>query len=240
MDNMFKTNSICVITASLFTAGFVALTATPALAECVSLSNGQTDCGRYPTHAMKSKPTTVKKAQYKVIVPTRPNAPKAIVQKKQTPARARTIKKPNNGPVFGLPGGTGTPDLVVLPASAGSSGMPNNGYCGSWNGGNQSIRWIIRNNGTALAPASVVSVGFDVPLGLPWNDTYPAQQSLNVPPLAPGQQFLMSHPIAPASWTPTGHPSVRFGFFADYHATINEISEANNHVEDAFCLGPAT
>ncbi|MEH6633351.1 MAG: hypothetical protein V7776_21255 [Halopseudomonas aestusnigri] len=240
MSNMLKTTSLCTMTATLFTAGYFALSAAPAMAGCVPLGNGQTYCGRYPPPAATNKPTLIKKTQYKVAVPTRPNAPKTIVQKRQSRVLTRTFKKPSTGPVFGLPEGMGTPDLVVLPASGGSNGMPNNGYCGSWDGGNQSIRWIIRNNGTALAPASVVSVGFDVPLGLPWNNTYPAQQSLNVPALAPGQQFLMSHPIAAVSWTPTGHPSVSFGFFADYLANINEISEANNHVEHAFCLGPAT
>ncbi|WP_421783521.1 hypothetical protein [Kiloniella litopenaei] len=248
MSNISKIKSLCAITSGLFAVNYLAITTTPAMAECATQVTGQTsaqnNCSRNASSTATSQLTATAKSlsgtrtQYKVVVPPRPTAPRTIVQNRKNVAPIRPINKRSTGPVYGLP--NGTPDLVVLPASGGTNGMPNTGYCGSWNGGNQSIRWIIRNVGTGMAPASVVSVGFDVPLGQPWNDTYPTQQSLNVPPLAPGQQFMMSHPIDPVSWSPTAHPLVSFGFFADYHANIDEISEANNHVEYARCLGPAT
>ncbi|WP_417454429.1 CARDB domain-containing protein [Kiloniella sp.] len=248
MSNIPKLKTLCAITSGLVAVNYITLSTTPVMAECATQASGQTsaqkNCNRNASAATTSprtataKSLSAKRTQYKVIVPPRPTAPRTIVQKRKNVAPTRSLNKRSNGPVYGLP--NGTPDLVVLPASAGTNGMPNSGYCGSWNGGNQSIRWLIRNVGTGMAPASVVSVGFDVPLGQPWNDTYPTQQSLNVPPLAPGQQFAMSHPIDPVSWSPTAHPIVSFGFFADYHATIDEVSEANNHVEYARCLGPAT
>ncbi|MCZ4280284.1 hypothetical protein O4H49_05820 [Kiloniella laminariae] len=234
---------------SLITASFIALTSGPALAGCVPLGNGQTYCGRFPPPQAKLEPMTATKLQNRV-QPSENLDQK--VQTRTTPTRTlrpqaqslsnRSTRPTVSGPViFGAPGGPGIPDLVVLPAYGGSSGMPNTGYCGSWNGGNQSVRWIVRNNGTAQAASSAVSLGFAVPLGQPWSEKYPTNQVLNVPSLAPGQQIQMSFAIPAVSWSPTAHPSVTFGFAADYHQdNLEQGGEGNNLVSNAFCLGPAS
>ncbi|WP_020593466.1 hypothetical protein [Kiloniella laminariae] len=249
MTNFNSHRLLAGLGTSLITAGLITLTSGSAMAECVPLGNGQTYCGRFPPPQAKLQVKTTTQVQNRIqpvenlkqTAPTR-TTPTRILRPQAQSLSNRSSRPTAPGPViFGAPGGTGTPDLVVLPAYGGSSGMPNTGYCGSWNGGNQSVRWIVRNTGTAQAASSVVSLGFAVPLGQPWSDKYPTNQVINVPALAPGQQIQMAYAIPAISWTPTAHPSVTFGFAADYHQdNLEQGGEGNNLVSNAFCLGPAS
>lgn len=122
------------------------------------------------------------------------------------------------------------PDLVILPAAGGNSGQPNSGYCGPWNGGDQSVRFYVRNIGNTQASASHVQVNF----GGPYHDM------LQVPALAPNQQVLMTRDIPIGAWGSTQiHSSANFLIAADHLDAMNEVSEANNYGQSK-CVGPAT
>ena len=122
------------------------------------------------------------------------------------------------------------PDLIVTPRYGGNSGQPNTGYCGAWNGGNQSVVFYVRTTGTAMAPASQVYVGF----------TTGGFTQINVPALAPGGQVQRSYAIPAAAWGPSQyHGSASFLIAADHNDAMVEISEANNYGQSS-CVGPAS
>lgn len=128
--------------------------------------------------------------------------------------------------------GTSTvkPDLIIVPWHNGNSGLPNSGYCGPWNGGNQKVYFYVRNVGTVAAPASDVYVGF----------TEGGTSEIAVPALASGQQVLRSKTIPLAAWGGSQyHGSVNFLIAADHNDDMSEISETNNYGQST-CIGPAS
>jgi len=126
-------------------------------------------------------------------------------------------------------GTIGKPDLIILPRYAGNSNMPNTGYCGAWNGGNQSVRFYVKNIGNAVAPQSYVQVNFG-------GSNYGL---VAVPSLAPNKQIARSRAIPASAWSPGGHSSVQFLIAADHNDAMNEISVTNNYGQGT-CQGPAT
>lgn len=145
-------------------------------------------------------------------------------------AKVQTLKRSKSA--TGVLAGTGTirPDLIITPRYGGNSGLPNSGYCGSWNGGNQKVMFYVRNTGTANAPASHVYVGF----------TEGGFTTLPVPALAPGGQVLRSYDIPLAAWGPSQyHSSANFLIAADHNDAMVETSETNNYGQSS-CIGPAS
>jgi len=127
-------------------------------------------------------------------------------------------------------GGGGAADLAIFPANGGSNGQPNSGYCGPWNGGNQSVRFYVRNVGNANATASHVQVNF----GGPYHGL------VQVPALGPNQQILITEAIPIAAWGASQyHSSVDFLIAADHLDAMNEPNEGNNFGQ-SLCMGPAT
>jgi len=125
--------------------------------------------------------------------------------------------------------GVGSPDLVVLPRYAGNTFLPNTGFCGPWNGGNQSVRFYVRNVGSEAAPASVAYVGFGGSL----------TATVNVPALAPGQQSSRSVAVPIAAWGSSQlHGSVNFLIAADHNDNVPESNVSNNYAQSS-CIGPA-
>jgi hypothetical protein len=144
-----------------------------------------------------------------------------------TPARAGATPKHELG--VGVLKGTGTPDLIILPRYAGNNDMPSTGYCGPWNGGNQSVRFYVRNVGSAQAPASDVYVFFGGNL----------IEMVAVPALGPGQQSSRSVAIPLAAWGPSQiHGSANFLIAADHNDEVPEDDVTNNYGQGS-CLGPA-
>lgn len=125
--------------------------------------------------------------------------------------------------------GTGQPDLVVVPWKNGSNGQPNTGFCGPWNGGNQTVKFYIRNAGSGAAGPSMAYVGFQT-------NTY----LINVPALNPGQQALVTRAIPAQAWGPSQyHSSVAFQIAADHLDQTTESPVTNNY-GNGHCVGPAT
>jgi len=145
----------------------------------------------------------------------------------ETPARADTGALPL---AKGVLKGTGTPDLIIKPRYAGHSGLPETGFCGPWNGGNQKVYFYVTNTGSEAAPASKAFVSFGGDLS----------KMVGVPGLAPGQSTLRSATIPDAAWGPGGqiHGVVDILIAADHHDEVPEANVTNNYGEGS-CIGPA-
>lgn len=142
----------------------------------------------------------------------------------------RVEKQAVGGLTLGRTNGTGAADLMIVPASGGSNGQPNTGYCGAWNGGDQSVRFYVRNVGSANASASHVQINFGGP--------YHGMRQ--VPALAPNQQVLITEAIPLGAWGHSQyHGSVNFLIAADHLDAMNEPNEGNNFGQSQ-CVGPAT
>jgi hypothetical protein len=145
----------------------------------------------------------------------------------ETPSRTSATPKRELG-IGGLKG-AGAPDLIIVPRYAGHSGMPTTGFCGPWNGGDQSVRFYVRNVGAAQAPASDVYVGFGGSL----------TETVAVPALGPGQQTARSVEIPLAAWGPSQmHGVASFLIAADHNDEVPEDDVTNNYGEGS-CVGPA-
>jgi hypothetical protein len=145
----------------------------------------------------------------------------------ETPSRASGTTKHQLGK--GVLKGAGSPDLVIVPRYAGQSGMPTTGFCGPWNGGHQSIRFYVRNVGSAQAPASDVYVSFGGSL----------TDIVAVPVLGPGQQSARSVEIPLAAWWPSQiHGVASFLIAADHNDDVPEADVTNNYGQGS-CVGPA-
>ncbi len=163
-----------------------------------------------------------------------PNLAEAGGREKQTFRHQTTstlkAKRPGSGPVIANPGA----DIIVLPKYGGNGGLPNTGFCGSWNGGNQSVKLVVKNNGATQAAASVTYVEFRANFA-------PYQWPVNVatPALAPGQTQNVSVPIPADAWSHNAHPSVNFYLAGDVLKMVAETNETNNSKLSS-CIGPAT
>jgi hypothetical protein len=146
--------------------------------------------------------------------------------------RRSTLRAQPGAPTAGgiIAQGPAKPDLIILPRYAGNNGQPQSGYCGPWNGGNQSVQFYVKNIGGAASAHSVVQVNFGGKnVG-----------TLQVPALAPNQQTLRSKSIPLAAWGPSQyHASVQFLIAADHNDDMVEASEANNYGQST-CVGPAS
>lgn len=152
---------------------------------------------------------------------------------KKLAAEQTLKKKRKRGAVLkGNSNGAGKPDLVVQARFNGNNGLPNTGYCGAWNGGNQSVVWRLKNVGSVPSPASQVWVSFDP-------QDFNMLMKVNAPALAPGQTANMHVNIPAGAWSNNAHPSVNFSWHADGQWIIDEASEANNG-GSSNCIGPAT
>ncbi|VAW00065.1 hypothetical protein MNBD_ALPHA07-1925 [hydrothermal vent metagenome] len=141
---------------------------------------------------------------------------------------------PQTGPKLGLNagrlGGAGKADLVILPRYSGNSGQPGSGFCGPWNGGNQTVYFYVKNIGNGVAASSDVYIGF--------NGGY--NSTITVPQLAPNQRTLRSKTIPAGAWGPTQyHSSVQFLIAADQNDDTTETNVSNNYGQST-CVGPAT
>ena len=150
----------------------------------------------------------------------------AELRKKQQ----RVQKQAAGSLTLGTTGGGGAADLVILPANGGNNGQPGTGFCGPWNGGDQSVRFYVRNVGSANATASHVQINF--------GGAFHGMRQ--VPALAPNQQVLITEEIPLAAWGPSQyHSSVNFLIAADHLDAMNEPNEGNNFGQ-SLCVGPAT
>jgi hypothetical protein len=141
---------------------------------------------------------------------------------------ARSDGKPQRLAPGGMKG-SGAPDLIIEPRYAGNNGMPLTGYCGAWNGGNQSVRFYVRNVGSAQAPASDVYIGFGGNL----------IAMVAVPALGPGQASQRSAAIPIEAWGHSQiHGSANFLLAADHNDDVPEDDVTNNYGQ-SYCLGPA-
>ncbi len=126
--------------------------------------------------------------------------------------------------------GVAKADLVILPWHSGNSGLPNSGFCGPWNGGNQKIYFYVKNVGNGIAASSDVYIGF--------NDGY--NSTITVPQLAPNQSTLRSKTIPAGAWGASQyHSSVEFLIAADHNDDTTETNDSNNYGQST-CNGPAT
>lgn len=126
--------------------------------------------------------------------------------------------------------GAGIADLVILPWHGGNTGLPNSGFCGPWNGGNQKVFFYVKNIGSGVAASSDVYIGF--------NDGY--NSTITVPQLAPNQSTLRSKTIPAGAWGPSQyHSSVQFLIAADHNDDTTETNDSNNYGQST-CNGPAT
>jgi hypothetical protein len=149
-----------------------------------------------------------------------------------TAALADTPTRASGGPkslAKGVLKGAGSPDLIIEPRYAGNSGLPNTGFCGPWNGGNQKAYFYVKNIGAEAAPASDVYVGFGGGL----------TAMVAVPALQPGQSTLRNTSIPLAAWGGSQmHGVVNFLIAADHNDEVPESNVANNYGEGT-CIGPA-
>jgi hypothetical protein len=125
--------------------------------------------------------------------------------------------------------GAGSPDLIIEPRYAGNSGLPQTGFCGPWNGGNQKAYFYVKNVGSEAAPASDVYIGFGGAL----------TAMVAVPALQPGQSTLRNTSIPLAAWGDSQiHGVANFLIAADHNDEVPESNVANNYGEGT-CIGPA-
>lgn len=149
--------------------------------------------------------------------------------KAQTTLRAQRATPQRGLKIGNRQGGAGQPDLVILPRYGGTNGLPQTGFCGPWNGGNQQVHFYVRNIGSAPMPSSVVQVNFG-------GNNY---GNVAVPALAPNQQTLRTRSIPLAAWGSSQmHGNVQFLIAADHNDAMVEASEANNYGQSN-CIGPA-
>jgi CARDB len=129
----------------------------------------------------------------------------------------------------GILKGAGSPDLIIEPRYAGSSGLPGTGFCGPWNGGNQRAYFYVTNIGSEPAPASDAYVGFGGNL----------VSMVAIPALQPGQSTLRNTLIPIEAWGPSQiHGVADFLIAADHNDEVPEGNVSNNYGEGT-CIGPA-
>ena len=163
----------------------------------------------------------------------------ASAQVRTTP----TVKAP---PVVGggviISRGVAKPDLILVypydvPCMNGNcalpptSHLPNTGFCGPWNGGNQQVRLKIANVNATPAAATQVRISYLYSgAGL--------QSVANVPALASGQTHVVNFNVPAGAWAPGLHSSLHYTIQADSGLVVAESNESNNSAT-SHCIGPA-
>lgn len=147
------------------------------------------------------------------------------------------------GPI--ISSGVGSPDLIVAPPylipciddirncrAPRMTHLPESGYCGPWNGGNQKVRLNVINIGTAQSGLTQVNIEYLYSgAGL--------TAAAVVPSLQPGETFLVEFSVPAGAWAPGGHSSYHYRLIVDIPGSVSESNEGNN-VETSHCLGPAS
>lgn len=124
--------------------------------------------------------------------------------------------------------GIAKPDLRIEPWKGGSSGMPNTGYCGPWNGGNMKIYFYVKNVGNAAIQPTLGITEFEGGKFV----------TFGAPALSPGQKKLVSMTL-PANAIEGLNDSTSFTMKANYMHKFGESNYLNNG-STGHCLGPVS
>lgn len=122
-------------------------------------------------------------------------------------------------------------DLQVKPYFNGNSQLPKTGICGAWNGGNQKVKYRIKNAGAKKSDATSTTIMFKKTNG--WDGVV-----VNLPQLNPGQSWVVQTDVPDWAWTGGYHPNFRAVAHADASQFVEETNEFNN-ILDETCIGPA-
>ena len=154
-----------------------------------------------------------------------------------------TIKAPiERSPGVVITSGVAKPDLILVypydvPCMNGNcalppvSHMPNTGFCGPWNGGNQQVRLKIANVNATPAAATQVRINYlYAGAGL--------QTVANVPALGANQTHVVNFNVPAGAWSQSDHPTLHYTIQADSGLVVAESNE-NNNSATSLCMGPA-